>query len=200
MPDLSKMLGDVYGNDADESPAEPPARPVPEWSDDEHLDRAFADWTPGPTDDAPAAERKLFEQGEGKLADDLAAALSEAVLAEHVAEPEVTVPDLRGAETPLAALVAVAEEAAAVEAPAEPAVEAPAPTPTMPTPVASAVALGDLEPETPAEVVEAITPTLARSWQRDHDDIIPSGRGPGRSLPRPNLPRPRLPRRPAKGP
>ena len=74
------MLGDVYG--------EPKTKPAtaPEWADEERLDEAFEDWTPGPSPDASAAERRFFgarrDDDSEPLADDLASALSEAVLAE----------------------------------------------------------------------------------------------------------------------
>lgn len=69
MADLADLLGTAYSR-------QPAARAVPEWSDDEHLERAFASWRPGPGPDAPAAERKMFvsstrqarpDAGEAKL-------------------------------------------------------------------------------------------------------------------------------------
>ena len=83
--DLSKLLGDVYDNDMPasggrERRAEPPA---PEWSDEAHLDKVFADWTPGPPAEAPAAEREILidaPTGPARLDDDLAAALSAALV------------------------------------------------------------------------------------------------------------------------
>ena len=117
MADLSDMLGDVYGDDANGEPAapEPPAqhrdgplpapeatsrtpeatsraRPAPEatstapaWADESVLDAAFANWTPGPPLDAPAAERDVFAPhvdpaSAAPLPDDLAAALSAALV------------------------------------------------------------------------------------------------------------------------
>jgi hypothetical protein len=73
MSDLSRLLGDVYQDEtpADGVPADP-VRPVvgapatsfdgrlPEWADDEVLDKAFASWVPGPPADAPAAERTML--------------------------------------------------------------------------------------------------------------------------------------------
>jgi hypothetical protein len=99
MPDLSNLLGAVYGEEPsspardadDEAPVrrEPPADErgpaVPAWADDEHLDAAFAEWKPGPPADASAAEREVVGQTHDDpappLPDDLAAALSEALVA-----------------------------------------------------------------------------------------------------------------------
>ena len=117
MGDLSNLLGDVYGDDADRGPespephrdAVPPpaaatsqarpaseatsqARPAseatsnaPAWADESVLDAAFANWTPGPPLDAPAAERDVFAPpadpaSAAPLPDDLAAALSAALV------------------------------------------------------------------------------------------------------------------------
>jgi hypothetical protein len=99
MPDLSNLLGAVYGEgptspsgDADdeapvrrEPPAEERGPAVPDWADDEHLDAAFAQWKPGPSDDASAVERAVISQAHDDppppLPDDLAAALSAALVA-----------------------------------------------------------------------------------------------------------------------
>ena len=92
MADLSKMLGDVYG-EAPSTPAQ-----APEWSDDARLDEAFSGWTPGPSDDASAAERRFFgnrpDEEPAPLADDLATALSEAVLAETTDSVDVAEADV----------------------------------------------------------------------------------------------------------
>jgi hypothetical protein len=53
MSDLSRLLEDVYRS----GPAAPAAPAAPSWSSDSALDDAFADWVPGPSDDAHAAER-----------------------------------------------------------------------------------------------------------------------------------------------
>src|SRR3954451_23056194 len=99
MPDLSNLLGAVYGEgptspprDADdeapvrrEPPAEERGPAVPDWADDEHLDAAFAQWKPGPSDDASAVERAVILEAHDAppppLPDDLAAALSAALVA-----------------------------------------------------------------------------------------------------------------------
>lgn len=165
MPDLSELLGNVYGGSEEpeqsaESSPEPAAEPsvppagprTPEWADDEHLDRAFADWTPGLHTDAPAAERELFAPAPPRpaqrLADDLAAALSEAVLAEAdeaesthhtvAAEAEAEVTDSAVVETPRATEVTTAT-------------------------------LHDLEPEPVHTYVHKA------GWQRNDDDILPRG-------------------------
>src|SRR5205823_4885752 len=97
MPDLSNLLGAVYGESPkserdpeDEAPVprEPAADQrgpaVPDWADDEHLDAAFAQWKPGPAADASVVEHEMVEETDDPappLADDLAAALSEALVA-----------------------------------------------------------------------------------------------------------------------
>ena len=89
MSDLSRLLGDVYRSgpaappaedttktdeETQEEPAgadgteagEDAARPstlsgaLPEWADESVLDEAFANWVPGPSDDAPEVERGLL--------------------------------------------------------------------------------------------------------------------------------------------
>jgi hypothetical protein len=76
--DLSKVLGDVYAGHAAPTP-----HAAPDWADEAHLDEAFANWTPGPPADAPAAEREMAAHVEvtsrRRIDDDLAAALSEAL-------------------------------------------------------------------------------------------------------------------------
>ena len=52
MSDLSRLLEDVY-----RSGLSAPA--APSWSSDTALEDAFADWVPGPSDDAHAAEREF---------------------------------------------------------------------------------------------------------------------------------------------
>jgi hypothetical protein len=41
-------------------PAERPLDPALDWADETALDEAFASWVPGPSADAPAAERRLM--------------------------------------------------------------------------------------------------------------------------------------------
>ena len=50
MSDLSRLLEDVYRS----GPAAPAA---PSWSSDSALEEVFADWVPGPSEDAHAAQR-----------------------------------------------------------------------------------------------------------------------------------------------
>ncbi|MBV8980041.1 MAG: hypothetical protein JO086_04000, partial [Acidimicrobiia bacterium] len=98
MPDLSNLLGAVYGDgpsSAERDPqdeahvehepaAEDRGPKVPDWADDDHLDAAFAEWKPGPAADASPAEHAFVRDTDDPappLADDLAAALSEALVA-----------------------------------------------------------------------------------------------------------------------
>ncbi|MBV8986885.1 MAG: hypothetical protein JO248_20815 [Acidimicrobiia bacterium] len=98
MPDLSNLLGAVYGDGESSSDRDPqdeahverePAASergpkVPDWADDDHLDAAFAEWKPGPAADASPAEHAFVQDTDDApppLADDLAAALSEALVA-----------------------------------------------------------------------------------------------------------------------
>jgi hypothetical protein len=182
MPDLSDLLGDVYGERTEEAPRVPSAGPrTPEWADDEHLDKAFSEWTPGPSADASETERNMFAATpEPRLADDLAAALSEAVLAET--DDEVVARETREPS-------AVEEAVVAEPAPFAPPVEAPAPR-TEPTMTA---ALQNLEPVTEPTPVVAPTPVHKAGWQRSDDDILPSGRSARGSV---RLPKPRA----GKGP
>jgi hypothetical protein len=104
MPDLSNLLGAVYGDGptstgtdpedeahVEKEPAAAERDPaVPDWADDDHLDAAFAQWKPGPSADASAVERAFVNDADDDhpppLADDLAAALSEALVA--AADPD----------------------------------------------------------------------------------------------------------------
>src|SRR5204862_1145375 len=79
MADLSNLLGAVYGEEgAPERDPDGPPTPVekaadertpavPHWADDDHLDAAFAEWKPGPTEDAHPAE-KAFVTDESVIA------------------------------------------------------------------------------------------------------------------------------------
>jgi len=111
MADLSNLLGNVYGDDADGEPATPEPTPqhrdaaptapdtmsrAPEWADESVLDAAFANWTPGPPLDAPAAERDVFSTSVDPasappLPDDLAAALSAALVGAPRSDAPLTV-------------------------------------------------------------------------------------------------------------
>jgi hypothetical protein len=150
MADLSDMLGDVYGDDANGEPhaPEPPpqhpdgtgttpvatgragqapeagnrAGPAPEatnrapaWADESVLDAAFANWTPGPPLDAPAAEHDVFAPhvdpaSAPPLPDDLAAALSAALVGAppadvaFIASPVASIPGTDVEQTPPASI------------------------------------------------------------------------------------------------
>jgi len=190
MPDLSKMLGDVYDAPAadaprpEDGPITTGRRPVPEWSDDEHLDRAFAGWTPGPSADAPAAERKLFAGADterGPLADDLATALSEAVLAEQQAEPEAPATDQ--APAPFAPAPPAMRPTAFGTLTSDSLVAPPGAAEPSPVEVAGPATVSPPLPEPPGEDVadertepEPVAVTRAQgAWQRSDDDILPTG-------------------------
>jgi hypothetical protein len=107
MADLSNLLGDVYGDDPDgEAVAQEPAARdrTPDWADESVLDAAFANWVPGPPPDAPAAERAVFESrpanpaSAAPLPDDLAAALSAALVDAPPAELAAPAPRVEPAE------------------------------------------------------------------------------------------------------
>jgi len=110
--DLSKVLGDVY---------ETGKKQAPEWADEQKLDEAFSQWTPGPPADAPAAEREM-----ARLDDDLAAALTEALANDGgaSADPVPTFPEVEPEPDSVAAVLyaelAPLAEPAAVEVEADP--------------------------------------------------------------------------------
>jgi hypothetical protein len=63
MSDLSRLLDDLYamsGTEADTSAVatEEPTR-APAWSSEEALDEVFSSWVPGPSEDAPSAQRSI---------------------------------------------------------------------------------------------------------------------------------------------
>lgn len=195
MADLSKVLGDVYGNAAKEDDRAAPASeaaPVyspasstaPTWADEARLDEAFANWNPGPGPDAPAAERDLFvaTPAIGRLDDDLAAALSEALAdapttavdpAPSSAVPPISSPDERDAPvatTPVPARPPASPNAAWLADVIRPDIR-PA------TPIVDPAAAPEIEaPEIEAPVAEAppspAVPMPIRSWQRDDDDVL----------------------------
>ena len=164
LADLSHLLGAVYGDgqhdpDGPPVPVEPPATQrspdPPDWADDAHLDAAFADWTPGPPDEAPPAERAVVAEvippATGKpLADDIAAALSEALVPKRAAAAELTATTANGDHIPVKD-------------------EEPEPAP-QPAPVEKAVLL-------PAPAAPAVH--VARQWERSDDDILPTRRAKG---------------------
>jgi hypothetical protein len=83
MSDLSQLLDDLYamsGTESDSATAttttattapaatatEEPTR-APAWSSEEALDEVFSSWVPGPSDDAPAAQRSMMADVGGEL-------------------------------------------------------------------------------------------------------------------------------------
>ena len=191
MADLSNMLGDVYGDGADGGPArdqgeqrEDGARPAPEatsearpapeatsgapaWADESVLDAAFANWTPGPPLDAPAAERDVFgppadPTSAAPLPDDLAAALSAAL----VGAPRTDVPVMASPTPPIPAtdvdLTPSASTSAAVDAP---------PDAGASWSELAAARRAHVDHDDPfAETM----PLVSRlPWQRGDDDILP---------------------------
>jgi hypothetical protein len=176
MSDLSKVLGDLYGgDDADHRPSVAPARnfrdaAAPEWADDDRLDQAFENWTPGPPPEAPAAEHDISSYvidapavPPAQLDDDLAATLGQALAyaGSDNADPEVP---FASADDPAAASFGMVTPA-----------PAPAPAPALPA---------DIAAELPA------LPTPAGRWERSSDDILPSkAAGKGRSRPTFSLPK-----------
>lgn len=151
MSDLSRVLGDLYGDNEPNIPASTYRPTAPEWADEDRLDEAFASWTPGPPADAPAAEREMSVVVEApvlpaaRLDEDLAATLS-AALVDAGHDNEVEVP---AASAPSYALPTYDDE--------------PLP-PTMPT-------VEEFLPE-PAP------PTRVGPWSRSMDDIVPGRVGP----------------------
>src|SRR4051812_3609592 len=161
MPDLSNLLGTVYGDgpstssrdpeDEEHVEREPAAHErtpgVPDWADDEHLDEAFAQWKPGPSEDASPAEHAFAKDAHDDpappLADDLAAALSEALVSVSDTADDTSVP---GSDKPRFDFSVPADDHDEAIVDDEPfAAFAPKPvTEYAPKPVAESVA--DLEP------------------------------------------------------
>ena len=155
---------------AEEAPAAPDG---PEWADEARLDEVFATWTPGPPPDAPASEREMaeVESPARPLDDDLAAALSAAILAEEdgraeppgeAAAPEVPTKEVGAAkaglpEGPASPMAAVPEPMF----PEQPVSAAPEPPP-VPVPVPS--------------MEEPVPEAQSAPWQRSDDDILPRRR------------------------
>jgi hypothetical protein len=158
MADLSHLLGDVYGDDPDGEPVrrEPAAEQrsaAPDWADDSVLDAAFANWTPGPPPDAPAAEREVLGTATGTtpaapLPDDLAAALSAALVGAPPPDPTAAPPP----ESPAPAVGAVNES-----------------SPLWNDLSYTATAPGEaIDPFADAGPLVPVLP-----WQRSDDDILP---------------------------
>ncbi|MCU1450143.1 MAG: hypothetical protein JWP02_2313 [Acidimicrobiales bacterium] len=220
MADLSNLLGAVYGegpspsrDERDEDgppvPVEPSAAErapdVPAWADDEHLDAAFAQWKPGPAPGTVEHEVVAGEPGPAApLADDLAAALSEALVA-HENEPDDDEDDEFGVQHVTPERAAAAELTAATRFSTDP---EPLPAPVAeaePVPAYDNSALlasmpyasdepkqakhakqakakeTEHMPAMPAPQVEGLVPAAARVWERSDDDILPS-KGGGRGF------------------
>jgi hypothetical protein len=93
MSDLSKVLGDLYdGGEATPRPGNDFRAAAPAWADEDRLDEAFSEWTPGPPDDAHETEREMSVVLDmpavpaARLDEDMAATLS-AALAQAATEP-----------------------------------------------------------------------------------------------------------------
>ena len=201
MAELSNLLGAVYGDtvengrdpDGPPTPVEPAAADrgpaVPDWADDAHLDAAFAAWTPGPAAHAHAVERAIVTDEPvvaQPLADDLAAALSEALVASDAHEDQhaLAADERHGAvadddaedddepEAPDADALPFERRRAAV---AELSATA-GPLPLAPPPPTD-VAEEAHEDEPVAAVASASpSPALQRTWARSDDDILPAKR------------------------
>ena len=76
--DLSKVLGEMYADDVAPRPS------APEWADEATLDEAFANWTPGPPPEAPAAEHEMAAHESHRIDDDLNAALTQALGSDQI--------------------------------------------------------------------------------------------------------------------
>ncbi|MDQ1402164.1 MAG: hypothetical protein QOG03_480 [Actinomycetota bacterium] len=193
MADLSKVLGDVYATaDGPEARRFVSAarEQAPEWADESRLDAAFADWTPGPPSDAPAAERALFASpapkaetelhgGPGPLAldDDLAAALSEALAeAPPLVDNELFDQDIDAAPSVDFEVEAVVRQVIDPEPAGEPVAEVAEPTLT---PAESHALLVSAAPEVAddhtATTDDSVPSTARLSWNRSDDDLLPRG-------------------------
>ena len=194
MSDLSRVLGDLYGPD-DQPSVAPPRNfraEAPEWADEQRLDEAFADWTPGPPPEAPAMEREMAVVIDtppvpaARLDEDLAGALNAALIEAGDPQPG---PDFPAAAAPSYAIPAYGEDPALASFPA--------PT-TAPVPVAEdwVEAYPSAEPVTEAVPFPSAPPMPQRPWARADDDILP-GRGPAPKQPRqPKAKGPKAPKAP----
>jgi hypothetical protein len=183
MADLSNLLGNVYGDDGDDDPAAREtaapeatsgARPAPEatgaapaWADESVLDAAFANWTPGPPLDAPAAERHVFfpsvdPASAPPLPDDLAAALSAAL----VGAPRADVPLIVAPVVSTPAMDVDLPPSPSSSAPVDPAVDGGASWADL-----AATRRADVDHDDPFADSMPLTGRLP--WQRGDDDILP---------------------------
>lgn len=166
MSDLSRVLGDLYGEDEPaaegSSPPSPRARfqaTAPEWANEDRLDEAFASWTPGPPADAPAAERAMSvvidtpDVPAARLDEDIAATLS-AALVDAGRDNEF--------EVPMAAASSYALPTYDDE-----------PLPLSPPPVEEYLPAPEPEWAPEPEPTVAAAPVSDRPWSRGNDDIFP---------------------------
>lgn len=175
MSDLSKVLGDLYGGE-DDQPSVAPARnfraEAPEWADDDRLDEAFADWTPGPSADAHRTEHEMSVVIDmpavpaASLDDDLAASLNAALV--DAGENDT--------EFPIAAAPSYS-----LPTMDEPVGDWMSPAPAPMAPIAEPTPLPVYEP-IEAPVYEA--PVPARPWSRGDDDILPGNAPKGAKAPK----------------
>lgn len=200
MADLSNLLSDVYGEAAPPAAPEPPA-----WADDAKLDEVFSDWQPGPSDDAPRAERAVVGESGGLVgalharAAGTTSGSPEPAVAAPIAVPDLPEPVAEAADAKPAGGAPLDDDLAAALSAALAA--APPPAPPAPTPAAPPTVRESLEdalfdafapiatppavepgaeeraPVAPVAVttVAATEPEPARAWQRADDDILPRG-------------------------
>ena len=160
MPNLSNMLGDVYGpgdepdpkdphsSDSEQTPVPEGSDDTPDWASDDRLDAAFGGWTAGELPGSEPDERESLEH----LGDEPAAETAEpnvrAVAAGELERPPATEPKPATADIQMRDLTSVA-----------------------PPPEREAEPLGDRR-----------LPTS--EWHLGDDDILPGGssRGLGRLI------------------
>jgi hypothetical protein len=162
MPDLSRILEDVYS---------PPAGEV-EVASEAALDKAFADWVPSLADDATSTERSLFSMAYDEPTVEPARPTLEWLTTEVATDT---------LETPAPALANLTDLASfAGEAPAQP---EPSPAPPAPSrePLQAGRGWQDEVPAPEPDVV-AEAPTGPATWRRDSDNILPGRRGNFRLL------------------
>jgi hypothetical protein len=173
MSDLSRLLEDVYRS----GPAAPAA---PAWSSDSALEDAFADWVPGPPEDAPAAEREFAETTTSRTPamDQLDALMQAVAMAPDAVDDDEFDPEpLKTAavfdqfdEFDIEPVEAAPVEAAPVDAPVAAEVERLGHFQSL---------VDEQEPEAEAEIERKPIALPSGTWSREDDDILPN-RGHGR--------------------
>ena len=187
MSDLSRLLDDVY-----RSGASTPAAPA--WSSDDALEEVFADWVPGESEGASAAEQAFaqladpdpeYEPVERGM-DQLDALVEAAASMTPVGDEPVDAPfDQSRFEDAFAEVFMtpaepepVADEPVATDPAPEPALEA------EPEPVMWEAPLRwtpEREIEEPAPLTPVAAPVATAMWCRQDDDILPRRGLGGRS-------------------